>query len=88
MLWKDATRGERKLLLVAALLLATALSLDMVDGFVGKSNSLVFCFDLVCAKSTVHLLRLTEEVLEVFGFGMLAYLNLCIGYETFETNED
>jgi hypothetical protein len=76
MLWKGANSKERKLLLVASSLLAMAIALDMLDGLVEKNNSLVFCLDIVCNESIVHIFRLIEEVLEVFGFGMFAYLNL------------
>ncbi len=76
LLWKKASPKERRLLYTAVFVLAVSLLLDMIDGWVGKSKTLVFCFDPGCSSTVEHLFRLLEESLEVFGFGILAYLNI------------
>ena len=76
MLWKDASIKDKKVMLLAVTLLGISVALDMLDGFIGKSSVLVFCFNLSCNSSTTHILRLLEEVLEILGFGVLAYLNI------------
>jgi hypothetical protein len=67
---------EKKMLFLGLALLAISLFLDMVDGYVGRDSTLVFCLDPGCSKLVEHFARLTEETFEVIGFGMLAYLNI------------
>lgn len=76
MLWKDSNKKEKKTLLLAVLVLSIALGLDLMDGLILKDSSLVFCLTQNCNSSVTHLVRLSEETLEVLGFGVFAYLNI------------
>ena len=76
LLWKNASPKEKRLLRIAFFALAVSLLLDMVDGWVGKDRTLVFCLESRCDSIVEHFFRLLEESLEVFGFGILAYLNI------------
>lgn len=73
LLWRDAMGKARNYILGALLLLGIAIFMDLVDGFVLKDNSLVFCLNEVCNLIVLHLLRLFEEVLEVLALGILGY---------------
>ena len=81
MLWRDSNKNQRKKLLIGVFFLGMAVLLDMVDGYVGKDPTLYFCFSPMCQKAVVHLIRLTEEVLEIFGFGLFAYLVLLANHK-------
>ncbi len=76
MLWEDSTSSEKKILFVIFFLLGFALFLDILDGYVVKHADVVFCLNPICNATVTHLFRLTEETLEVFGFGLLAYVSL------------
>lgn len=73
LLWRDAMGKSKKRILVALFLLGTAIFLDLVDGFVLKDESLVFCLATSCHLTVLHLMRLSEEVLEVVALGILGY---------------
>ena len=73
LLWRDAIGKSKKGILIALFLLGTAIFLDLVDGFVLKESSLVFCLNEACNLAVLHLLRLSEEVLEVLALGILGY---------------
>lgn len=73
LLWRDAIGKSKKYILTALLFLGTAIFLDLVDGFVLKDSSLVFCLNEACNLSVLHLLRLSEEALEVLALGILGY---------------
>lgn len=73
LLWRDAMGKSKKVILAALLLLGTAIFLDLVDGFVLKDASLVFCLNEACNLTVLHLLRLLEEVLEVLALGILGH---------------
>ncbi|MDP3957100.1 MAG: hypothetical protein Q8Q10_01170 [bacterium] len=73
LLWRDAIGKSKKRILVALFLLGTAIFLDLVDGFVLKDESLVFCLETSCHLTVLHLMRLSEEVLEVVALGILGY---------------
>ncbi|MFC1755828.1 hypothetical protein ACFLZK_00330 [Patescibacteria group bacterium] len=75
-LWKEAAKKDKKLLLISIFLLGLSLLLDMIDGFVGKDATLVFCYVKNCDLVVTHLFRLTEEVMEVFGLGIISYLSI------------
>lgn len=75
-LWQDATPKEKRWLKFAIFLLGSAVFLDMLDGFIGKDPSLVFCLESQCNLRVTHIARLVEETIEVFGFGILSYLSL------------
>lgn len=74
LLWRDSMGKSKKPILVALGLLGTAIFLDLVDGFVLKDESLVFCLKTSCHLSVLHLMRLCEEVLEVLALGLLGYM--------------
>lgn len=74
--WKDSFKSGRKVIILALALLVFAEFLDFLDGFVGKSSGLVFCFDNFCNLAVLHFMRLTEEVLEVVSLGILGYVNI------------
>lgn len=76
LLWKNSDKKNKKLLKVAFLLLGFSLFLDMLDGWVGKSQVLVFCFNSKCSLVVAHLMRLTEEVFEIVGIGILGFINI------------
>lgn len=83
LLWKDALKGSRKIMIFALSILAVAIFLDFLDGFVGKNPSLVFCFDKYCNLVVLHVMRLTEEIFEVVALGILGYTNIkehCVVY--------
>ena len=73
LLWKESTGKTKKPILIALGLLGTAIFLDLVDGFILKDESLVFCLKTSCHLSVLHLMRLCEEVLEVLAIGLLGY---------------
>lgn len=71
--WRESQSHSRRRVLVSLMMLGTAVILDLVDGFVLKNSTLVFCLDPGCHTTVVHILRLTEEVLEVGALGILGY---------------
>ena len=75
-LWVNASRGEKKILVVATALLFLALVLDMLDGWVAKSDTLVFCIEKSCNAAITHFARLSEEILEILGLGVLARVTI------------
>lgn len=76
LLWKDTLNRNKKPIVIAFLILGIAISLDLVDGFMQKNPSFVFCLEASCNSAIVHLSRLTEEVLEVLALGLLGYANI------------
>lgn len=76
LLWRDSTVRQKRQLSLGFILLVVSLLLDMIDGWVGKDPTLVFCVSSQCDLAIIHLLRLLEEVLEVFGLGFLAYVTI------------
>lgn len=74
--WKESSAKRKKLIIAALLMLGFAIFLDFVDGFVQKDPTLVFCFSSSCNLTVLHLMRLVEEVLEVFALGILGYVNI------------
>lgn len=72
-LWTKTFREARYQVFLALFLLGGAIALDFLDGLTQKNSSLVFCLDQSCHIITLHLMRLTEEVLEVFALGILGY---------------
>lgn len=72
-LWRHATDHAKKHIIVAVLLLGSALFLDAVDGYVQKHDDIVFCFDAACQLFVEHVIRMIEEVMEVIAIGILAY---------------
>ena len=59
---------------VAVCCLGLAFLLDIVDGFVQKDPTLVFCWEEPCDIWAPHIMRLSEEVLEVIGIGILGFV--------------
>ncbi len=76
LLWKDALKHNKKAIIFALMLLGFAVFLDFLDGLVGKSSELTFCYAPYCNAVVLHLMRLTEEVLEVVALGILGYNNI------------
>jgi hypothetical protein len=76
LIWKDSLKGNRKTIIIALGMLGFAVFLDFLDGFVAKNPGLVFCFEKQCSLTVLHMMRLTEEVLEVMGIGILGYVNI------------
>ena len=74
LLWENAS--ARKLVILSLALLGFAIFLDLLDGFVRKDSGLVFCISNSCHLSVLHIIRLTEEVLEIFSLGLLGYVNI------------
>lgn len=75
-LWKDASDKSKKIVITALIFLGIAIFLDLTDGFVQKNSTLVFCIEPSCHSAVLHLLRLIEEVLEIFALGVLGYVNI------------
>lgn len=76
LLWKDAYGKNKKIILTALLILGFAIFLDLLDGFIYKDPSLVFCLKNSCNAAITHMMRLTEEILEVLALGILGYINI------------
>ncbi|MFO7807058.1 MAG: hypothetical protein R6V40_01390 [Candidatus Moraniibacteriota bacterium] len=77
LLWHDVAKNKRKkAVIVALLMLGFAVLLDLSDGLIQKNSSITFCFNSSCNLVVTHLMRLTEEVLEVFALGLLGYINI------------
>jgi len=76
LLWRDVAHENKRLVILALAGLGVAIFLDLVDGFVGKDPGLVFCLKESCDLAFTHLIRLTEEVLEVLALGLLGYVNI------------
>lgn len=76
LVWKDSLKGNRKTIIIALGILGFAVFLDFLDGFVAKNPGLVFCLEKQCSLVVLHIMRLTEEVLEVIGIGILGYVNI------------
>lgn len=76
LIWKDALSGNKKVIISALAILGFAIFLDFLDGFVGKNPDLVFCLERYCNSAVLHIMRLTEEVLEVMALGVLGYVNI------------
>lgn len=74
--WKEACSKRKRYIIIALALLGLAIFLDFLDGFVQKNSSLVFCFENQCNLIVLHLIRLTEEVLEVLALGILGYMSI------------
>lgn len=74
--WKETCNKRKKYIILALALLGLAIFLDFMDGFVQKNSSLVFCFGEHCNLIILHLMRLTEEVLEVLALGILGYMSI------------
>lgn len=71
---------SRKKLFAAFGLLTIAIIFDLVDGAVLKNDNLTFCLNTFCDNSVTHLIRLTEEVCEVFALGALGWLLVVDNY--------
>ena len=76
LIWRDSLKGNRKATIIALGILGFAIFLDFLDGFVAKNPGLVFCLEKQCSLAVLHIMRLTEEVLEVIGIGILGYVNI------------
>ena len=76
LLWRNSTSKHKKAVFLALLILGAAIFLDIMDGFVAKNSSLVFCLKPTCHSIVLHLMRLTEEVMEVLALGILGYTNI------------
>lgn len=74
--WKEACKIRKKYIIIALSLLGLAIFLDFLDGFFQKNSSLVFCFSESCNLIVLHLMRLSEEVLEVLALGILGYMSI------------
>ncbi len=72
-LWTKTLRTARFPILIALFLLGGAIFLDFLDGLIQKNPSLVLCLESSCQIIALHLMRLTEEVLEVLALGILGY---------------
>ena len=75
-LWRDADARTKKRIMWAVVALGGALFLDLLEGFVSQDAVLVFCTNVECHNAVTHLLRLSEEMLEIVALGVLGYLNL------------
>lgn len=73
LLWRDVMGTSKKYILFALFMLGAAVFLDFVDGYAQKHSTFVFCSREVCHLSVLHLMRLSEEVLEVIALGTLGY---------------
>lgn len=73
LLWKKSFSQSRGPILLGLLLLGGAFALDLLDGVTQKDSTVVFCLAPSCHLTVLHLLRLTEEVLEVLAVGLLGY---------------
>jgi hypothetical protein len=78
LVWRDSLKKGKKIVIIALLILGSAIFLDLVDGFIQKDSSIVFCLESSCQSVITHLMRLTEEVLEVVALGVLGYTNIKI----------
>lgn len=76
LLWKDTKKQNKKIILTSLFILGFAIFLDLLDGFMQKNSSVVFCHSEFCNATSFHFIRLTEEVLEVIALGMLGYTNI------------
>ena len=73
--WKDGSPKNKKMVVSALLILSIAVLLDFFEGLTEK-DSVVFCFEKSCNLIVLHIMRLTEEVLEAFALGLLGYTNI------------
>lgn len=76
LLWKETFGENKKMVIIAIIMLGTAIFLDLVDGFVQKDSSIVLSLNHFHNSIFIHLMRLTEEVLEVLALGILGYINI------------
>lgn len=74
LLWRDASRSVKNLLLATVCILGGAIVLDLFDGWIQKHETSILCVETTCQLISIHLLRLLEEVMEVVALGMLGYL--------------
>lgn len=74
LLWNKADRRLRFSVAAIFSLLALAAILDFTDGFFQRDADLVLCVTKECHRTVLHLMRLTEEILEVWSIGALGYL--------------
>ncbi len=74
LLWKDASQSVKKLLLITIGILGGAIVLDLFDGWIQKHEASLLCMEATCQLISLHLIRLSEEVMEVIALGMLGYL--------------
>lgn len=77
LLWKKTWTQSRKPIIFAIFLLGGAFLLDLIDGVTQKDASVVFCLDQICHLTVLHLMRLTEEVLEVLAIGIIGHSLIC-----------
>ncbi len=75
-LWNDVTKKTRIHISISIFILSLAVALDLIDGVMEKNDAVVFCLDSKCHTIMIHLMRLTEEVLEALAIGLLGYLTL------------
>ena len=73
LLWKKTISESRKPVIIGLILLSGAFLLDLIDGVTQKNPSIVFCLEQTCHLTTLHLMRLLEEVLEVLAVGVIGY---------------
>ncbi|MDZ7611918.1 MAG: hypothetical protein U5L10_04100 [Candidatus Moranbacteria bacterium] len=76
LLWKNSSKRNRRFVILGLVLLGIAVFLDLIDGITQKNSSVVFSLTAYGQEVFLHLIRLTEEVLEVFALGLLGYINL------------
>lgn len=76
LLWKKADRSLRFSVIGIFSLLSLAAVLDFGDGFLQRDADLVLCATKECHRTALHLMRLLEEILEVWSIGALGYVVL------------
>ena len=76
LLWRESAPRMRRFLFGAFLVLGLAISLDLLDGWMQKSESSWLCQETTCRYVTLHVIRLFEEIMEVLALGTLGYLLL------------
>lgn len=74
LLWNKADRRLRFSVAAIFFLLTLAAILDFTDGFFQRDADLALCATKECHRTVLHLMRLTEEILEVWSIGALGYL--------------
>ncbi|MBD3300759.1 MAG: hypothetical protein GF347_05410 [Candidatus Moranbacteria bacterium] len=75
LLWKDKKAKNKKLLVIAVIVLGLAVFLDLLDGYIQK-NQVLFFDDSFSRLTFTHFIRLSEEMMELYALGCLGYINI------------
>ncbi len=74
LLWKEHLERIRRPLIGVFFVLGLAVALDLFDGWIGKRDTFALCTETTCRFVLLHIIRLSEEVMEVVALGLLGYL--------------